>query len=106
MIRIVCSLALSMVLLACQQAKSINISAEKLKVLQKEGITVIDIRTNKEYASGHIAGVTINIDYLQDDFLEKMEAYDKDEPIIIHCAKGGRSGRAAALLLESGFDVI
>lgn len=90
-------------LLSCQQANTIKISAEKLKELQKEGVLVVDIRTEKEYNEGHIPDVSENIDYLKDDFLSKMEGFDKTKPVIIHCARGGRSGKASSLLQQAGF---
>ncbi len=69
-------------------------------------MTVVDIRTIGEYKRGHIAGVSNNIDFLKPDFLEKMDAFDKSEPIVIYCQVGGRSARAATLLKKNGFDKV
>ncbi|WP_424961054.1 rhodanese-like domain-containing protein [Ekhidna sp.] len=85
------------------QQSSEVISAEKLIELKSEGIKVIDIRTKGEYDQGHIPGV-IHIDFLGDDFLEKIRKEGASEPIIIHCASGGRSAKAAKILKEDGFE--
>lgn len=81
------------------------ISAEKLLELQREGVPVFDIRTQGEYDEGHIPGV-IHIDFLADGFLERMKSHDIETPIIIHCASGGRSGKASKQLLEAGFKKV
>ena len=91
--------------MSCQsitQEKVELINANQLKELQSEGIIVVDIRTPGEYLDGHIPNVP-NVDFRGVDFLEKMTKYDKTQPIIIHCASGGRSQNAASKLLENGF---
>ncbi|WP_370087127.1 rhodanese-like domain-containing protein [Ekhidna sp.] len=81
------------------------ISANKLIELQKEGTVVVDIRTQEEYDEGHIPGV-LHIDFLADGFLDRMKSQDMDAPIVIHCASGGRSGKASKMLSEAGFKKI
>lgn len=103
MIRTFYSFFILVLFLSCQQAGSSTIDADKLKGLQKDGVIIVDVRTEKEYADGHIVGVKHNINFLSNDFLTKMEDFDKSKPIIIHCARGGRSGKAAATLKEAGF---
>lgn len=96
------------VLFGCTSAaqKGIEvIDAKKLIELQEKGIVVVDIRTKKEYDQGHIPGVEW-IDFFSDDFLIQMKKKDLKEPIIIHCAVGGRSAKAANMLKEAGFSVI
>jgi len=106
MIRLFHYFVVLFVLLSCKQTNPHQINADELKELQKEGIVVIDIRTKEEYQAGHIPGVQVNIDYLKSDFLEQMKkALNKGEPVIIHCARGGRSGKATKLLREEGFTV-
>ncbi len=82
-----------------------QIDSKKVVQLIEQGVTVIDIRTPDEYASGHIPDV-IHIDFYDDSFLEKMKANDIDKPIVIHCASGGRSAKAAKMLNEAGFSKI
>jgi rhodanese-related sulfurtransferase len=67
---------------------------------------IIDVRTPEEFAEGTIEG-SVNIDFLADGFLEKMnEQLDKEETIYIYCRSGGRSAKAATLLIEAGYSNI
>ena len=94
------------VILSCSmssQQTSEVISAEKLIELKGEGIKVVDIRTKREYDQGHIPGV-IHIDFLGDGFLDRIKKEGVSNPIIIHCASGGRSAKAAKILKEAGFE--
>lgn len=68
-------------------------------------VQLIDVRTPGEYAGGHIAGST-NIDYNAPDFLDRMRKLDKNKPVALYCAVGGRSGNAAVKLKELGFSKI
>lgn len=81
------------------------INAQRLKELQSQGIEIIDIRTNGEYQDGHIPGVP-NIDFMSSDFDGLISKKDKEKPLIIHCASGGRSKRASEKLLALGFSKI
>ncbi|KAJ1382725.1 Rhodanese-like domain-containing protein [Ochromonadaceae sp. CCMP2298] len=96
------------ILFACQstpQQQIETISASQLKALQKEGITIIDIRTPSEYLDGHIPNVP-NIDFRNAQFIEQISMIEKDQPIIIHCASGGRSKTAANQLIKIGFSKV
>lgn len=96
------------ILFACQSSpqESIeSINADQLKDLQNEGIEVIDIRTPSEYADGHIPQV-LNIDFMNAEFSSLVSSREKNLPIIIHCASGGRSKRAAAQLIDLGFSKV
>ncbi len=93
------------ILYGCSAASQDSIEvvdATKLTELKLAGISIVDIRTEKEYNEGHIAGVE-HINFYRSDFIEAMGKLGKDKPIIIHCAKGGRSGKAAKALKEAGF---
>ena len=54
---------------------------------------MLDVRTPEEFKEGHIAGAK-NVDFLGDDFEEKVGKLDPSKPYIVHCAAGGRSARA------------
>ncbi|MCW2494271.1 rhodanese-like domain-containing protein [Jatrophihabitans sp.] len=65
---------------------------------QRNGELVIDVRSAQEYASGHIAGA-VNI-----PFEELGAATLPDGPVMTTCGGGGRGGRAADALVESGHE--
>ena len=63
---------------------------------------LIDIRTGDEVSRGYIAGAT-HIDFYKEDFKAQMLALDKSKPVMVYCAAGGRSGKAAKMLKDMGF---
>ena len=70
--------------------------------LKEPGAQVVDVRTDGEFAKGHIAGA-INNDWLEDGFLERARTLDPKKPVLVYCAAGGRSEEAAAALRKAGF---
>ncbi len=65
-------------------------------------LQLLDVRTPQEFAESHIAEAR-NMDINSADFSKKIASLDKEKPVAVYCAAGGRSGRAAAMLLEQGF---
>ena len=76
--------------------------AEFKQKLQQEEVQLIDVRTPEEFAAGHVEGA-VNIDFLSEDFLEKMAKLDKNKPLLLYCRSGNRSGKATLQLYEEGF---
>jgi rhodanese-related sulfurtransferase len=66
---------------------------------------VIDVRTQEEYSSGHITGAIL-IDYYKKDFKSNLSKLDKNKPVFVYCASGGRSGSASEVLADMGFKQI
>ncbi|OSZ81960.1 sulfurtransferase [Chitinophagaceae bacterium IBVUCB1] len=65
-----------------------------------EGAIILDVRTQGEYASGHIKGsINIPVDQLK----SKMASLKKDKAIITCCASGMRSASAKGILKANGF---
>jgi rhodanese-related sulfurtransferase len=75
--------------------------AEKLKI--RAPITLLDVRTVRENRSGHLQG-SINIP-LHDlrQRIHELEAH-RGREIIVYCATGNRSMRAAHFLQKNGFN--
>ena len=69
------------------------------------GNQLIDIRTPQEYHQGYIENA-VNIDFLNDTFLDKMEQLDKSKPIYIYCRSGNRTSYASKKLESIGFKEI
>ena len=59
-------------------------------------VTVIDVRTTEEFAEGHIPGAK-NVNFQSPAFLQGMKPFE-GQPILVHCAAGGRSARALEIL--------
>lgn len=63
---------------------------------------LLDVRTPGECEAGMIEGAT-NIDYNGPDFTAQIEALDRDTPVLVYCASGGRSGNTMDMMAELGF---
>jgi len=71
-----------------------------IEQLLKKGATIVDVRTEREFNSGHIHGsINIPLDKLQAN-IAKLK---KDKLIITCCASGIRSATAKKMLQNSGF---
>ncbi len=73
-------------------------------LLSNKNITVIDVRTQEEFAEGHIAGAK-NVNFNSPSFLERMKEYE-GKSILVHCAAGGRSARALEALPKGSYGEI
>ncbi|MBM3837436.1 MAG: rhodanese-like domain-containing protein [Verrucomicrobia bacterium] len=73
---------------------------EKLAADKKN--VVLDVRTPKEFAAGHIKGA-VNIDFNAPDFEKKIAALAKDKTYLVHCAGGVRSSKACAKMGDLRF---
>ncbi|MEI6515395.1 MAG: rhodanese-like domain-containing protein [bacterium] len=67
----------------------------------KGGALVVDVRTAAEYKGGHVDGA-LNIP-VQELESRLGELKDKQRAIVVYCASGIRSARAAAILRKAGF---
>lgn len=79
-----------------------DVKADEFERLSKEPDTVIlDVRSPKEYAAGHIKN-SVLLDFNSKDFDEKLKQLDKSKTYLVHCAVGGRSAKACTKL--DGYD--
>ena len=67
---------------------------------QKKGMVLLDVRTNKEYALGHIPGA-VHIPIT--DLGEKVKKLKKDKDIVVFCQNGNRSIWAIKRLMGMGY---
>ena len=70
--------------------------------LARDGRRVIDVREPSEWDDGHVAGATlVPLADLADRIGEVVP--DRDTPLLLHCASGARSNRAARWLSQMGY---
>ena len=72
---------------------------------QNPSVQLIDVRTPEEFNSGYISGAK-NLNFYDDDFAQQIAKLDKTRPVMVYCAKGGRSASAAEQLKQSGFPKV
>lgn len=94
---------------SCGQQDIKSVDADEFeKTISRDGVQLLDVRTEAEFSEGHIASDKVkNIDYRQPDFIEQADGeLDKGRPVAVYCRSGRRSMDAARLLAKRGFEVI
>ena len=82
-----------------------DITVEQAKILieSKPSLTILDVRTQEEYDSGHIEGVIlIPISELED----RLDELSKNEEMLVYCRTGNRSSTAVNVLRANGYTKI
>lgn len=81
-----------------------NVTVKKFQQLIKaKGAQLIDVRTPGEYEKGHLKDALL-IDFMNSNFKDiAFSEVDKDKPILVYCASGGRSAKAAKIYKDAGF---
>lgn len=94
---------------AALQSKAVNDVLEpadfKQKLAANPAAVLLDVRTPEEVAEGALPGA-VNINFNAPDFKEKIAGLDKSKSYFVYCKVGGRSGKAATLMNESGFQEV
>ncbi len=74
-----------------------EISPDELEKWRNNGAQLIDVRERWEYEEAHVPGAK-NIPL--GELVERLD--DLEEPLVLVCASGNRSGQAAHYLTEHG----
>ena len=78
---------------------------EAIQLINHKNAVIIDVRSNEEYANGHIINaIHMPLDQINQDS-KKINKY-KSKPIIAYCRTGNTSQRACKLLEQAGFESI
>ena len=82
--------------------ESITPKQAQTLLMNDNNVTLLDVRTIKEYKSGHIRGAKlIPLGKLEAN-LDKLKA-DRNRKIIVYCRSGSRSVAASRILEKHGF---
>ena len=80
-----------------------NVGVEEFEKLTKDSKNVVlDVRTPREFAAGHLPGA-VNLNWTDKSFADKIASLDKSKTYLVHCAIGGRSSKACNKLAEEQF---
>ncbi len=109
-------MAAFMLVMGCQEAEGqMDRSAHKAELLdanafekalngmQVQKVQLLDVRTPREWESGHLAEARLCDISKWDKFEAEVSKLDKDQPVFVYCAVGGRSAQAAKYLASQGF---
>lgn len=81
------------------------VEKEKFLQLMESHKQLIDVRTEAEFNQGHISSAQ-NINVNDPNFEVAVSKLDKNKPVLVYCAVGGRSGYAAKVMKKWGFKKI
>ena len=87
------------------KADYVKITPQEAKALRESraDVVFVDVRTPEEYAAGHIAS-SLNLPYgTMTEESCRAALPRRDAPIVLYCASGIRSAKAAALLAGWGY---
>ena len=110
-ITLIAIISLSVVFCSCsntkkdeRQAGYMNITAKEAKEIMdtEKDYVILDVRTEEEYAQGHIKNAILIPDYEIEAKAESVLA-DKDKLILVYCRSGRRSKNAAEILAGLGY---
>ncbi len=80
--------------------------AEAEQKMQKRKTKVLDVRTPKEFAEGHLPNA-VNIDVMDSaSFAKQIQLLKKRKNYVVYCRSGKRSLKASAILVQNGFKNI
>ncbi len=66
--------------------------------------TLLDIRTQEEYAAGHLNNAKLVDYYKTKEFSNYLKSLDKNGNYLIYCRSGNRSKEALKLMKDMGFS--
>lgn len=89
-----------------KQVGFVNVKPEDFKkqMSSKAGL-LLDVRTPAEVAKGKLPKAT-HLDFYKPDFDKQVEKLDKNQPVYVYCAVGGRSGKTMAKMKTMGFKEV
>ena len=79
--------------------------AEAAEKMKESDVFILDVRTPREFAEGHIKGAK-NININGADFDAQIDALSKDQAVVVYCRSGGRSARAMGIMQKKGFTEV
>jgi rhodanese-related sulfurtransferase len=93
----------SISIVSCSQKKEgvQNISVSEYQNLVHDNAIVLDVRTEDETNQGQIKGSS-SLDFYESNFENSLSLIQKDKEVFVYCQSGGRSKKAAKLLMEMG----
>ncbi len=69
-------------------------------IKEKKNLQLIDVRTEGEYAAGHLAGSKL---IPVQEIEQRLSEIDKKKPVLLYCRTGHRSGNALKILQDHGY---
>jgi rhodanese-related sulfurtransferase len=95
------------ILLSSASGEGARMSQDALLAAIEKGAAprILDVRTTREYAAGHVPGA-VHIPFHALWRRHAELAAGKDDPIVVYCAHGPRSGMAKLQLWALGYEKV
>ncbi len=89
------------------KAQNVNLTPQDFvtKIKTTKDAQLLDVRTPQEWQAGKIASSNC-MNFNDADFKKQIEKLDKNKPVFVYCAAGGRSSKAAPILQAAGFKQV
>lgn len=89
------------------KAQTVNLPPQEFiaKIKATKDAQLLDVRTPQEWEVGRIASSNCN-NFNDANFKQNLAKLDKNKPVFVYCAAGGRSSKAAPILQEAGFKYV
>lgn len=98
----VASVGLLISVMSSAQAQQVDVTVFQQSIEKREA-QVFDVRTAGEFNTGHLHNA-LQADYTKkQEFAERVQYLDKQQPIYVYCLSGGRSTAAAKWMRDNGF---
>ena len=75
------------------------------KKMVSEKYVLVDVRTEKEFDDGHIEDA-LNIDYFSATFSDEISNIGLENPVLVYCRSGNRSGKSMRIMSDLGFKEV
>lgn len=85
------------------QLNNLNPQGFKEKMTALPDTVILDVRTPGEFSFSALPNA-INLNYLGNDFIEKLQKLDASKTYLVYCRTGRRSIRVCTLMRNGGFD--
>lgn len=90
-------------LIAADNAHQHRPDANEAREMYAAGATFVDVRTDREWAGGHVKGA-IHIPVKELDGAAPAKLPDRNLPVVTYCAAGPRAAKGAAILRKLGYQ--
>jgi len=97
-------ITVNLLLLGCSTTGEGYMQQKELlaQIEQGKAPIIIDVRSTGEYQTGHVPGA-IHIPFWSAFTTDKMDAYKKEDLVVMYCAHGPRAGVAKLAFYLAGF---
>ena len=85
--------------------KNVNVEEFKDLVNKLDNEIVLDVRTPDETSQGMVPNAQ-HIDFYAANFKDELKKLDKNKPVLVYCAAGGRSAQAQSMMKDMGFKEV